>query len=115
MVYLSNGKFCTGSADSSIKIWDKERKECIQTLTGHEKWVKCVFELDNGIIVSGSDDNSIRLWKPNRDGTYTFLHSIEEHIQLEHFAKLIQCILPLVVSIVLLKYGNLILGNVYKL
>ena len=79
MVYLSNGKFCTGSADSSIKIWDKERKECIQTLTGHEKWVKCVFELDNGIIVSGSDDNNIRLWKPNRDGTYTFLHSIEEH------------------------------------
>ena len=74
LIKLQNGKFCSGSADTSIKIWDTVKKECVQTLKGHEKWVKCVFELDNGIIVSGSDDNSIKLWKPNEDDKYELLY-----------------------------------------
>ena len=64
-------------ADTTIKIWNQDN--CIQTLTGHEKWVKCVFELDNGIIISGSDDWTIKLWKLGEDYNYYLLNTIKEH------------------------------------
>ena len=79
---MRNGKLCSGSADTSIKIWDIKQGKCIQTLTGHKNLVKCVLELDNVIIVSGSDDNSIKLWKPNENGkddNYELLDTIKGH------------------------------------
>ena len=47
----------------NYKIWDWKNERCEETLTGHEKWVKSVFELDNGIILSGSDDKTIKIWQ----------------------------------------------------
>ena len=56
-----------------------EKRTPIQTLTGHEKWVKYVFELDNGIIASGSYDRTIKLWKPGENFSYYLLKTIKEH------------------------------------
>ena len=65
---------CSGSADLTIRIWDWENNICLHVLKGHEKWVKCLLELDNGIIVTGSDDKSIKLWKDQIN-----IKTIEEH------------------------------------
>ena len=58
-----------------------ETKNAIQTLVGHEKWVKVVFELDNGMILSGSDDYTIKIWemKPDQNEKYALIKTIEEN------------------------------------
>ena len=94
---MQNGNFCSGSADTTIKIWDAKNKSCLQTLHGHERWVKCVFELENGILLSGSDDNTIKIWemKPEQNDKYRLIKTIKEHnhairtfcqIDRKHFA-----------------------------
>ncbi len=35
---------------------------CINTLTGHKNYIKCLCELKNGNIISGSADNTIKVW-----------------------------------------------------
>ena len=50
-------------ADLTIKIWDLEQQICISSFKAHEKWAKCLFELNKGIILSISDDNTIKLWE----------------------------------------------------
>ena len=35
------------------------------TLIGHEKWIKCLYQLNSGEILSGSDDKTIKFWKYN--------------------------------------------------
>ena len=53
----------SGSADSTIKIWDSETGLCLKTLTGHNNWVRSVaFNTDATQIISGSDDNTIKIW-----------------------------------------------------
>ena len=78
MILLKNKKLCSGSADLSIKIWDWEKGECINTLFGHEKWVKCLCQLDNDYIISGSDDMIIKIWENNKciKNFYGHKHSI---------------------------------------
>ena len=71
-----------GSADENIKIWDIENdnNNCVQTLIGHERWVKCILELDNGIILSGSDDKCIKLWEYDiEEFKYKLIKTLKEH------------------------------------
>ena len=63
LIALKDGNLCSGSADLTIKIWEWEKGACTYTLTGHEKLVKCVYELSNGYVISGSDDKTIKVWK----------------------------------------------------
>merc|ERR1711925_28963 len=49
--------------DKTIKIWNVENGNCIQTLTGHENAVFSVcISQDNRWIVSGSADETIKIW-----------------------------------------------------
>jgi len=59
----------TGSRDKTIKIWEVATGQCIQTLTGHDNWIRgVVFHPSNNFLISVSDDKSIRIWdlKQNR-------------------------------------------------
>ena len=61
---LDNGYIASGSNDSTIKIWDPNTGECIQTLEGHSGPVKCLAILPDGKLVSGSYDKTIKIWDP---------------------------------------------------
>ena len=64
----------------TIKIWDWTNGTCINTLTGHTKWVKCLLELDNGTILSGSDDQSIKIWNYDKnEDKYILFNTLNEH------------------------------------
>jgi WD40 repeat protein len=77
---LRNGKLCSGSADTSIIIWNIKKDDSIQTFSNEDNnWVKCVFELDNGIIVAGCGNKIIKLWKPKSDNTYEISKIIGAH------------------------------------
>ena len=71
---MKNKNLCSGGADLTIKIWDWEQQICITSFKGHEKWVKCLFELNNGIILSGSDDNNIKIWE-----NYINIKTLKKH------------------------------------
>jgi guanine nucleotide-binding protein G(I)/G(S)/G(T) subunit beta-1 len=52
--------FCSGSIDSSVKIWDvRARNPCTHTFTGHESDVNAVdFTPDGYCVGTGSEDAS---------------------------------------------------------
>jgi WD40 repeat protein len=64
VAYSPDGRFVvSGSADSSIKIWDLEQGREILTLPEHEAAVRSVaYSPDGTRIASGSVDATIKLW-----------------------------------------------------
>ena len=64
MILLKDKKICSGSADLSLRIWDWELGICLFSFNGHEKWIKCLCQLDKeDVIISGADDMKIKIWK----------------------------------------------------
>ena len=59
---INDKYFASGSFDRTIKIWDLENKNSIQTLVGHESNVINVIKYDENILISCSNDNSIKIW-----------------------------------------------------
>ena len=56
-------KIISDSLDGTIKIWDANTGECLETLEGHSKSVYSVaFSPDGTKIISGSDDDTIKIW-----------------------------------------------------
>ncbi len=54
----------SGSADNSIKIWERESGRLLKILEGHTESVFSVaISQDAKYIVSGSSDNSIKIWE----------------------------------------------------
>merc|ERR1712126_580698 len=53
----------TGSDDKTIRMWctNAAKTECIGTLSGHTKAVKCLSVFDN-FVISGSVDTTVRKW-----------------------------------------------------
>jgi len=50
------------SRDTTINIWDIKSGCCLETLEGHEEWVKCISVSACGsMIASGSMDKSVRV------------------------------------------------------
>ena len=53
----------SGSADNTLKVWDLESGQELQTLSGHADWVRAVAVTPDGQrAVSGSDDNTLKVW-----------------------------------------------------
>nr|ACM17528.1 protein kinase domain containing protein-1 [Oryza australiensis] len=53
----------TGSWDKTAKIWDCQRRTCVQTLEGHTDCITCVCSHpDLQILLTGSNDETVRLW-----------------------------------------------------
>ncbi|KAJ1563604.1 hypothetical protein HK405_001439, partial [Cladochytrium tenue] len=51
----------TASWDKTIRRWDVQSRACVQVLTGHTDFVKCLL-LSGPTLYSGSSDRSIRAW-----------------------------------------------------
>ena len=65
---LTNDDLVSGSADSTIKIWDIDVGVVKKTLAGHTSHVYVLDQLKNGDLVSGSWDKTIKIWNIE-DGT----------------------------------------------
>eukprot|EP00742_Colponemidia_sp_Colp-10_P004148 GILJ01004426.1.p1 GENE.GILJ01004426.1~~GILJ01004426.1.p1 ORF type:complete len:1009 (-),score=201.47 GILJ01004426.1:141-2768(-) len=67
--YFSGGEkpyLVSGADDKTVKIWDYQTKQCVQTLEGHTNNVSAVmFHPDLPVILSGSEDGTVRIWHSN--------------------------------------------------
>ncbi|KAJ4974853.1 hypothetical protein NE237_008027 [Protea cynaroides] len=59
-----DSRLLTASGDQSVKLWDAEKRECLNFLMGHTGSVKslCSHPSSSDLIVSGSRDGSFALW-----------------------------------------------------
>ena len=64
--------FASGSFDYTIKIWNIDSWECVQTLDEHKGCIICLISLkyqnqndneNNQLIASCSNDKKIKIWK----------------------------------------------------
>ena len=62
LIKLSNGNVVSGGQDTTIKIWDIDKKQVISTLKGHTSIVWEIRELEDNKIISASDDNTSKIW-----------------------------------------------------
>eukprot|EP00435_Cladocopium_sp_Y103_P047252 s378_g13.t2 len=61
------GLALSGSADTSLILWDLERLESLRSFEGHSGAVCCVSaDFQRKWAVSGSDDGTLRLWSFNQ-------------------------------------------------
>ena len=61
--FSPDGKHIMTSSDSIIRIWDKEKCVCVDSLIGHSKAVIQALYNNNGTqAASASFDNTIRIW-----------------------------------------------------
>lgn len=68
----------SGSYDSTIKLWDFEKKELIKTLIKHKKGVYGVAFSPNGkMLASGGGDNTAKLWDLSN---YQVIHNFTDHL-----------------------------------
>jgi len=55
-------KIASGSADRTIKLWDKNSGNLLRTLTSHDDGVLSVSFDSIYLLASGSADKTIKLW-----------------------------------------------------
>lgn len=59
---LPSRRFCTGSKDVSIKIWDANTRRCLLTMSSHSMAVSAVRWGGEDLIYSASRDTVINVW-----------------------------------------------------
>ena len=62
LLEMLDGRIASGSADSTLKIWDLKNKTCLQTLLGQKNSILCLGQLNDGKLISGNEDKSIYIW-----------------------------------------------------
>ena len=64
VAFLASGELISSSQDSTIRVWNPQRGELIQTLIGHTDNVNSLYVLPNGQLASGPDDTFVKIWNP---------------------------------------------------
>merc|ERR1711988_1856997 len=66
VMHITGNTLLSGSADSTLRVWDAAKGECVGVLDGHTGGVVCLCRLDRlGIhprVVSGGMDGTLRVW-----------------------------------------------------
>lgn len=85
--HAASGVFCSGSRDTSVRLWKASEDTPLHVLKGHTLNVTTVaMHTDGHLVASGSRDNTVRLWDTE---TGTELASEDVKLNLVHFVKFI--------------------------
>jgi len=59
---LDSHRVVSGSDDRTLRVWDVENGQTLQTFEGHSSRVSAVAVLDSRRVISGSYDRTLRVW-----------------------------------------------------
>ena len=62
----------SGSYDKSIKVWNIQTGECLNTLNGHTNYVFSLTISQDGLLISGSGYKSINVWEKGTSSNLDF-------------------------------------------
>ena len=60
--WLGNDTMASGSKDGSIKIWQIESGECLETFSGHAKEIAALVLVNKNRMASFAPNESVRVW-----------------------------------------------------
>ena len=75
---LKDGRFVTGSTDSSIIIYNNKTIQPDLTIKEHTNYVNCVTQLKSGVLASCSEDKMIKLFNINGN-EYNVIQTLSYH------------------------------------
>ena len=79
-------KLVTGSADSTIKIWECEENSQEKSFKAHSGKINCIkFDPSGKILASGSNDMSIKLWNFDTESLQRTLKGHEHSVSYIEF------------------------------
>mmetsp|Transcript_65550 Transcript_65550/g.76249 ORF Transcript_65550/g.76249 Transcript_65550/m.76249 type:complete len:472 (-) Transcript_65550:442-1857(-) len=85
--HATSGLFCSGSRDTSVRLWKSSEDSPLHVLKGHTLNVTSVsMHSDGNLIASGSRDNTVRLWDVE---TGSELASQDVKLNLVHFVRFV--------------------------
>lgn len=73
----TEGRLYSGSMDKTIKVWDLNTGQCLQTLQGHTNVVMGLL-CWNQFLISGSLDGTIRVWAADISGSFELHYTYPE-------------------------------------
>lgn len=83
MTALLGGRYlCTGCGDGILRIWDVQKKQCVQTRDDHAGaiLVLAAYEVKFGtMIFSGSRDCSVKVWVSDGDSGFICKRTLRKH------------------------------------
>ncbi|MHC5918202.1 MAG: WD40 repeat domain-containing protein, partial [Nostoc sp.] len=57
----------SGSADTTIRLWDIHTGECLKTLSGHTHTVRSLtFTPDGKTLIASDDNQTVKFWNIHR-------------------------------------------------
>lgn len=62
---MPNGCCLSGSDDNTLRVWDVDTGECLQTLVQQTDWINCIAILTNGRCISESRNHTLYVWDIN--------------------------------------------------
>ncbi|CAF1017887.1 unnamed protein product [Brachionus calyciflorus] len=60
--FFENNKILCSMSNFSIKLFDKNTGECLNTYSGHTSKVLCIISINKELFASSSADKTIRIW-----------------------------------------------------
>lgn len=71
----SQSIIATGGVDQTVKLWNIETGECIQSLVGHSSLVTAIaWNREGRLLASGSSDGTLKLWDCDQGECIQTLH-----------------------------------------
>lgn len=64
---LPDGRIISCSDDKSVKVWDINTGEILNSFEGHSDYVYAVDFLKNGNLVTGARDGTVCIWDTNKN------------------------------------------------
>ncbi len=86
IVFNSTGdKLASSSDDLTIKLWNIEQRQCLNTLVGHTKEIRALTFIPasastSELLVSASDDLTLRVWDTNQGDCVKILNAHSQSI-----------------------------------